>query len=142
MQPQLEWELIGKYGIEERAILLTERLMIQFEPGRDTYQPGESLDLWATVHTLDDDGEASVAVNNARVVVHMIWREALPGSDAGAPSGDPPTITLEASADEDGRYEGTLQAPDQEGYYRLQASVFVPGEQPLQLNELVLVESE
>lgn len=142
MQPQLEWELIGKYGIEERAILLTERLMIQFEPGRDTYQPSESLDLWATVHTLDDEGEASVAVNNARVVVHMIWREALPGSDAGAPAGDPPTTTLEASAVEDGRYEGTLQAPDQEGYYRLQASVFVPGEQPLQLNELVLVESE
>ena len=137
--PMLEWELIGKYGIEERAVLVTEDITIQFEPAEDTYSPSEQIDLWATVNKTEDQSPLS----NLDLQVHLLWREALPGSQTAAPVGDVPHTVLQEKTDEPGRYEGSLTAPDTEGYYRLQATVFTePNKQPLVLNELILVEAE
>ena len=137
--PMLQWELIGKYGIEERAVLVTDELTIQFEPAEDAYAPGEQIDLWATVNNNEDGSPLS----NLDIQVHLLWREALPGSQTAAPQGDVPHVVLQEKPDEPGRYEGSLTAPETEGYYRLQATVFTePNKRPLVLNELILVEAE
>jgi Lecithin:cholesterol acyltransferase len=137
--PMLEWELIGKFALEERAVLITDDLTIQFEPARDFYAPGEQIDLWATVHKNEDQAPLS----DLNIQVHLLWREALPGSPATGPAGPVPNVVLQENLGDPGRYEGSLTAPETEGYYRLQATVITdPNKRPLVLNELVLVEAE
>jgi pimeloyl-ACP methyl ester carboxylesterase len=136
--PQLQWEIAGKYGLEERAILVTDEITIQFEPGDDILAPEETVEVWATVHR-NEDGQA---ISNARIDVHLLWGEPLPGAETGPPQPPLPYARLEESLDREGYYTGSLKAPAQEGYYRLRATVVAANKAPVELFELVLVEAE
>ena len=133
---KLEWELIARYQLSTLAEVTVEQVRIQFEPDRDVYGPGEVIQVWAAVHDTRDDSP----VSGARVDARLVWREALPGSDAAAPPRDLPGVLLSAHPDCSGRYEGRLVTPDSEGYYQLQATVEVSGQPPVLLEELILVE--
>ena len=94
------------------------------------------MQVWATIH----DTRNGSSVSGARVEVQLVWRGALPGSDAAAPPMDLPSVLLSERPDGPGRYEGSLATPDIEGYYQLQATVEVSGQPPVLLEELILVE--
>jgi pimeloyl-ACP methyl ester carboxylesterase len=135
----LKWELIDKFRIErKRASLVTERLTIAFNPDRDIYSPGETINLWATIHqnTLE-----SPPVSSASIQVQLLWGAALPGSEPGEPPKDLPGIRLRESKETPGRYEGSLVAPTTEGYYRLTSTVKAVGERAVRLEELIAIET-
>ena len=121
----LEWELIDKYGQPDRASLITQRLRILFEPEQDIYSPSEEIKLWATIH---ENQEPAPPVSGAKVVVQLLWRAALAASEQVKPPKHLPRTRLWESEESEGRYEGSLMAPDTEGYYQLRATVEVSGE--------------
>src|SRR5690606_35541483 len=89
----------------------------------------------ATVH----DRASGAPIRNAEVQVQLTWQEGLPYWPGAEPSAPMPAQPLaEKSA---GRYEGRLAAPDEQGYYRLEATVTAPGGETLRLEELLLVEA-
>ncbi|HBY99425.1 MAG TPA: hypothetical protein DEP84_36720 [Chloroflexi bacterium] len=135
----LEWELIDKYRAVSRAAVVTERLTVMFEPDRDVYSPGETIDLWATVH---ENREGSPPVSGASIKVQLVWRQPLPGMEPTAPSEHLPEAHLWESNETAGRYEGGLVAPDTEGYYQLRALVRAVGEPAVRLEELIAIEAE
>jgi len=135
---KLEWELMGRYELKERAALATDRLNIMFEPGRDVYQPGQTISLWATVQGNDP---AAAPVSGAQIQVQLVWRQVLPGAaEREAPQGLPDTRLWESTS-APGRYEGSLAAPSSEGYYQLQCVIAAAGEPALMLQELITVEA-
>ena len=139
MQAQLEWELHGKYLAGERASMFTDRLAIVFEPEQPFYSPGDEIKLWATVHR---NSPGSEPISGANIRVRLSWREGLPGEEnPQAPQTLPDTLLVESET-EPGRYEGSLLAPLQEGFYQLTAVVRVTGEPTLQLEEAVAIEKE
>jgi len=115
---KLRYEMIDKYRAAERDAVITNNLKIVFEQGsgsagdtgtehQDFYNPGQVINLWATVHKLPQDtssGEESTderagegsqpaadattepgendlePVTNASIRVNVIWRQALPGA--------------------------------------------------------------
>lgn len=132
---KLEWELARKYRVGVLAEATGERIRVRFEPEADIYAPGETIGVWATVH----DRESGVPVRGAEVAVRLRWQEALPyHAAAEAP---PPTAPQALAATRAGRFEGRLPAPPSPGYYQLEATVTAPGEEPLQLEELLLIEA-
>ena len=139
MQAQLEWELHGKYLGGERATLLTDRLAVVFEPEKPFYNPGDTINLWATIYHNTPGAEP---ISGANIHVRLEWREPLPGDEAAQPPASLPSVDLFESEIEPGRYEGSLQAPTQEGFYQVTAVVRITGEPALQLEESVAVERE
>lgn len=140
----LEWELIDKYSLPDRASLITQRLTILFEPNQDSYSPNEEINLWATIHENKPSRPAEVAhppVSEAKVTVELLWRAALPGSEPVKPPKNLSRTRLWESDEIDGRYEGSLVAPDTEGYYQLRATIEANGEPAIQLEELILIEA-
>ena len=135
---KLEWELVNKYKLGVLAEVTTSKLRIMFEPMRDAYNPGEKIDVWATVHDIEIDQP----VFNAQVKVSTTLRDPLPGKETTSIQAKPSETLLDQSYSYPGRYEGSLDAPMVEGYYQLQAKVEVPGEAPIALEELVLVEND
>ncbi|MEW5871280.1 MAG: hypothetical protein AB1894_18555 [Chloroflexota bacterium] len=133
---KLEFELVSKYGLGVLAALVTERLAIQFEPQGEVFAPGEAIPVWASLR----QRQSGAPVFGAQVSVQAVLSQALPGSDSET-SEPSPEIQMEASLRVAGRYEGELIAPQTPGYYRLVARVTVPGENPVELEELVLVEA-
>ena len=131
----LKWELVDKYGPVSFAVLKTGRLELMFEPEGDLFEPGEPVPMWATVHTLDGEPEEKAAVS-----VRFEWEGPLPGASGAEPPGTLPTGQL-AATDTAGRWEGSLNAPEAEGYYRIQATITVPGEAPAVLEELIAIEA-
>ena len=136
----LQWELMDKYmqgiGLAERAAITTQHLSIVFEPSEDGYSPGDSIDMWAEVQEID-----GTQVKDAKIQVQMVWREALPGEQQTEPSGPLPKDRLWPDEQKPGRYEGSLQAPDTQGYYLVRAIVNVQGESPVVLDEMIIVEA-
>lgn len=133
----LEWELVGKYRGADRDFVATDRMAIAFEPEKETFAPGETIPLWTTVHEM---ALGSPPVSGAQVQALLEWRGPLPGTEEEAPSTEPVGTRLWEVDGTAGRYEGALEAPDQEGYYRLRAAVVALGQPPVHLEELVLVE--
>lgn len=132
---KLEWELARKYGAGVLAEGEGERLRVRFEPEADVYEPGAPIGVWATVHAKT----SGVPVRNAGVSVQLVWQEALPYWPAAEPPAPaPPQRLAEKGA---GRYEGHVTAPDEQGYYRLEATVAAPGGEMLHLEELLLIEA-
>jgi pimeloyl-ACP methyl ester carboxylesterase len=135
----LEWELIDKYQqVQERAALTTGRLTIIFEPDQDIYLPGETINLWSTVHRIKDGSP----VSGARIEVQLTWRETLPGQAQTRQPQELLQTRLWESEETKGRYEGSFEAPMSEGYYLLRTVVRVQGESPAVLEELVAVEAK
>ncbi|HJQ33098.1 MAG TPA: hypothetical protein VJ866_13000 [Pyrinomonadaceae bacterium] len=137
---KLKFELIDRHrrgAGEVRAVAVSQNLTVVFEPDRDTYSPGESVGMWATLHTNDSPPQP---VTNASITVQPAWYEPLPGSSSGRPAADPAGARLKAVAGEAGRYEGDFTAPDAEGYYHLRATVRVKGKLPVRLEELIAIE--
>lgn len=140
----LTWELIDKYRLtderaeRERAALVTERLTIVFEPDKDVYSPGETIQCWATVHRND---ESTSHVSNANIEVQLFWHQALPA----AAQRQHPQHLLKAdlweSEETPGCYEGSLAAPLDEGYYKLKATVRIISEPTVALEELIAIEA-
>ena len=130
----LKWQLVDQYGPVSFAVLTTGRLRLLFEPEGDLFEPGAPVPVWATVHTLEGEPEES-----ATIMVRFEWEGPLPGAAGAEPPEALPAGRLDP-AGAPGRWEGTLSAPEVEGYYRLQATVNVPGETPAVLEELIAVE--
>ena len=141
----LNWELLDKYRLpgeraeRERAALVTERLTIVFEPDKDVYSPGEAIQCWATIHRVNEN-EAS-PVSGAIIEVQPVWHQALPGGGQASAAAKVPKANLWESEQTPGRYEGSLSAPPNEGYYQLKATVRVVGEPTVGLEELIAVET-
>jgi hypothetical protein len=133
---KLEWELARKYRAGVLAEAAGERLRVRFEPEGDVFAPGETVAVWATIQ----DRNSGAPVRDAAVSVQLRWQEPLPyWPGLSAPEAPPPQpLTLAGP----GRYEGRLAAPDTPGYYQLQATVTAPGEEPLEVAELLLIEEE
>lgn len=133
----LEWELTGKFQEPERAALTTERLTIIFEPEKDVYSPGERINLWATIQSNKDTS----AISDASIQLQTEWIEPLPATKIVESPKRIPIVLLEESDKAVGRYEGSLDAPQTEGYYRLKTVVNVQGEPSLLLEEIIAIES-
>ncbi len=140
----LTWELIDKYRLpeeraeRERAALVTERLTIILEPDKDVYSPGEAIQCWATVHRNDE--KDTPAVSGAIIEVQPVWHQALPGGKRAPDAAKFSKANLWESEQTPSRYEGSLPAPANEGYYQLKATVRVEGEPTVGLQELIAVE--
>lgn len=134
--PQLQWELIGQYRLEQRAILVSDEYTIQFEPEGDIFSPGERIPLWATLK----NNLTGAPVEDAQITVQISPYAPLAGRDE-PPAVQPTYTTLFSQGGTPGRYTGGLDAPQPEGYYRLQAAV-IAGSTPFVLEELVGVEGD
>lgn len=134
----LQWELVDKYRQTERAVLVTERLTIVFEPEKDVYEPGEIIHLSATIQ--EQNGQP---VSGAQLEVQLRWRQPLPGQTA-TPQLNLSKTRLWESDETPGRYDSDDEdfiAPETEGYYTLKATVQVVGEPTVTLDELIIVEA-
>jgi hypothetical protein len=131
----LKWELSDKYQAASRAAVSTERLTVVFEPNKDVYAPGEAVRLTATVRRNQDGSR----VAGASITAQLVWDGDLPGKEPGAPPSALPQARVWDQGD--GKYEGSLTAPEGEGYYRLEALVNADGQLPIQLEELIAVEA-
>ena len=150
---KLRFELVDKYRlVTERATIVTNNLKIVFEQEsdsdaeghRDFYSPGEKIKLWATVHRISTSDENMTPVSNASIKVDLLWRKALPGvnlTDA-VPATNLHKVPLDRSLSVPGRYEGTIVAPQTEGYYEVKATISVMGLPPVSLSELIAIEAE
>jgi len=137
---KLEWELVRKYRTVSGTLAeaVTERLKIGFEPGKDFYEPGEEIRIWASIH----DKETGVPVSGGQVDVSVILQQELVASTPFSSSEPLATLRMRESEEIPGRYEAAFAAPDSQGYYALNALVQAPGEPAVTLEELVLVERE
>jgi hypothetical protein len=135
----LEWEMVGKFKEREMATLVTDNLSIVFEPESDSYTPGETINLWATIDRIHEDKSKS-PISNALVTAQLEWIESLPASERVALSEGLPPIRMNESGQTTGRYEGSLNAPTTEGYYRIKAKIKAQGESLLELEEMIIVE--
>jgi pimeloyl-ACP methyl ester carboxylesterase len=131
---KLKFELMDKYRLT-RAAVVTSNLKIVFEPDKDIYAPGEAVNLWVTVHEQDN----SRPVSRANIRVQLTWQQALPGSQPEVLPRPLPEIRLVEK--EAGRYEGSLLAPDVEGYYELRCLVKTARLREFTLEELIAVEA-
>jgi hypothetical protein len=132
----LQWELVDQYRQAARVVLTTARLTIVFESDRDFYEPGEQIQLRATIERTP----SHAAVSNAAITVQLRWRAALPGSAVARPPG-PQQTTMQERAATPGQYDGSMTAPDAEGYYQLLVLVRAGGAASTTLEELVAVEA-
>lgn len=134
---KLRYEMVDKYRTADttRASAFVGNLQITFENEPDVCAPGQPIKLKGTIRKREGK-----PVSGALITVTPVWLESLPGSAANAAFGDSPETHLAEVTD--GEYEGTLRAPDAEGYCRLVATVKVKGQMPVRLEELVAVEAE
>ena len=133
----LEWELVGRFRKRDMATLVTDNLTIVFEPESNSYTPGATIDLWMTIERNKEDKSA---VSNALVTANLEWIKPLPASEEIALLESLPNIRLTESSQINGRYEGSLNAPTKEGYYRIKAKIKAPGESLLEIEEMIIVE--
>jgi hypothetical protein len=135
----LDWELIDKYRRKvTRAMLVTERLTIMFEPDKDVYAPGERVNMWARVR---ESADSASSAPGASVRVQLIWHGALPGEEQAVRPKNLPVADLWESQETSGLYEGSLITPEAEGYYQLRARVSARGERLGTLEEMIVVEA-
>jgi pimeloyl-ACP methyl ester carboxylesterase len=134
----LQWELLGRYQEAARATLATERYQVVFEPEQDVYSPGEEVAVRAEVSSLD----GAAPVMDADVKASLLFHSALPGAEGTVAPPGAVDVRLRPDEDVPGHYLGRVQAPGQEGYYRLEGRVRLVGEPPVVLQELVSVEAE
>jgi hypothetical protein len=136
---QLEFELVGRYQQATRATLFTDEFTVFFAPTQDSYIPGQEIELQATIHRNEPENPPQ---SNAVIKVSMIWNQALPSQPEAAASAVLPAVTLREIPAQSGAYSGKIIAPDQEGYYRLLATVEIMGKPTLTLEEMISVEAE
>jgi pimeloyl-ACP methyl ester carboxylesterase len=133
----LAWELSDKQQQPDRAALITERLKIIFEPDEDVYNPGEKINLRATIH----ENDSGAPVSGAGITVQMFWRGALLGATEPTPPPSSRKSHLWEDEKVEGRYEGSMSAPEVEGFYSLVATIEAESEPTLSLEELIAVEA-
>jgi pimeloyl-ACP methyl ester carboxylesterase len=138
----LEWEMVGKYRGQARAAIFTDRVQVVFEPQKDDYSPQEQIKMWAQI----SEADSLTPITDADVKARLIFREALPGAEDDsqrppAQSQVGPEVRLGHQSGSPGRYEGVLEAPPNEGYYDIEASVKVLNERTLRLREMIEVET-
>lgn len=136
----LRWELHDKY-IPGRALVELPRLSVLFEPDRDVYAPGELIDLITTVFGPENDAGERSPIETASIQTELVWRRPLPGDDV-VPERRAAGRTRLLPNGVAGTYMGQLEAPAREGYYDLTAVVSVPGQVPVELSEILLIEAE
>lgn len=137
----LRWELHDKY-IPGRALVELPRLSVLFEPDRDVYGPGEAIDMVATVFGPEDDAGERDPIETASIQTELVWKSPLPGDDAVPERRVADRARLLPGGGAAGTYMGRLEAPAREGYYDLNAVVSVPGQPPVELGEILLIEAE
>jgi hypothetical protein len=137
----LQWELIDQYRMPDFAVVTTRELSVLFEPDRDLYAPGEIIDLMAQVLGAEDETGHRPPVEEATIEVQLAWQGALPGDEPPSSAAGSVGGWLSPGV-EPGGYTGQLQAPEQEGYYQLTATVEAMGAVPITLSELIVVERE
>ncbi len=144
LQRILKWELLGKFRneAEPRAAVTTEQLAVQFFPTKYVYEPNEPIQVWATLEhfAIKNDTREKHPLSNARIAAELKWLQPLPGSNASPP---PPPLSdtdLLPVTEIAGRYEGTLRAPQTEGYYQVEATVDTIDEK-VTLQETIAVEA-
>jgi pimeloyl-ACP methyl ester carboxylesterase len=168
---KLRYELIDKYRLTQRAVVITNNLKIVFEQEsnqqqdghQDFYSPGENINLWATVHKLPPNYSRSAEnsstdqsltlneenlepVSDATIKVRLLWRRLLPGvevtDEIKTPPSNLPETYLKKPRAAPWRYEGKIEAPQREGYYELRAEVSVARLPRISLSELIAIEAE
>ncbi len=132
----LHFDLVDRYDDTSRAVLTLLDYSITFEPDKDFYSPGETIQAWAQLAT--DEGEP---IDEADVKVRLVFREPLPGSTVAAAPPDTAWVRLKPNPEIKGRFEASLPAPEVEGYYRLVATVALPRKPSATLEELIAVEA-
>ena len=166
---KLRYELIDRYRIAQRAVVVTNNLKIVFEQEsnphsdvhQDFYSPGGHIKLWATVHKLPPKDSAErrttnqflttdennlTPVSNASIKINLLWRQPLPGvqltGEIHEQTKNLPEGYLDKSRVVSGRYEGKIVAPHLEGYYEVRATISVVGLPVISLSELIAIEAE
>jgi hypothetical protein len=136
--PQLERELINRYLARPGVSFDTavdEFKRSEFEPVGDQFTPGETIPLWATVNWIEDN----LPISKASVEVTLQLVESI--GESAAEATPAASLRLAEVPGQPGRYEGSLTAPPQQGYYNLSAVIETGDERPMVLEELILVEA-
>ncbi len=134
----LRAEMVGKYAGEARPAIYLPDIFIQFEAEGDFYAPGDAIVAWVEV----SDRQDGTPRQDLDIFLEMAFREPLPGAEVHEPPATVRTRLKESKGGKPGRYEAALIAPEQEGYYTLQAQIRLPDQSRVVLEELVVVESE
>jgi hypothetical protein len=137
----LQWEMIDKYREIEYAVLITTDYSLLFEPDKDTYSPGETILITANAYGEADSQDQRPPMDDVSIVAALEWLQPLPGDSPAEQKVQPQSVNL-TPGDEPGSYRAELLAPESEGYYSLTSVVRLPGEEPLTLMEVILVEAE
>lgn len=133
----LRWELVDKYaGFKGTVTFSTDRYQVALTTDKDVYEPGAPIALSVRVQAR---GETR-PVDRVQVSAKLTWLQPLPGSPTSQRPRRLPRPRLTASPDAPGQFAGTVKAPKSEGYYNVEATIAIPGEQPLALTEMILVE--
>jgi hypothetical protein len=135
----LRWDLLDKFQGGFRAASASETLSVTFEPGRDSYAPGEIIRLHATVFGPTDQDGKRPPINNAGIITGLAWKSALPGSPPAKTSPGMGGARLEPTGTL-GEYAGEMSAPGAQGYYDLMTVMEAPGMAPITLTEMILIE--
>jgi len=139
---KLRFELINRYVYGALAAVSQGRVTARFETDCDAYAPGQAIQARAEVFFRD----TRLPIYEARVSVRAVYKTGLveiPGKPAiSAHPAEGPSILLAESGPTRGRYEGSLPAPSEPGYYDLVAIIQTKHEPSIEVKELILVEQE
>jgi pimeloyl-ACP methyl ester carboxylesterase len=132
---KLRLELVDKYslGSLEREIVDTLHYRLVFNPSVEVAAPGQPVVVRLDVL----DKVSGKPVKGVQASVQPILRQALTQTPAGR---KPRKVSMKPSAEQAGRFEATLTAPQTPGYYSFQAIVQLEGEPDALVEELVLVD--
>lgn len=135
----LRWELLDKFRGGFRAASMSERFSVLFEPERDSYAPGETIQLSAKVFGETDEQGTRPPITDAAIHTALVWKSALPGNDPSQTFAVMKRARLEAT-EVPGEYIGAISAPEAQGYYDLVTDIQAPGMEPITLTEMIMVE--
>jgi hypothetical protein len=135
----LRWELLDKYHGGYRAASASETLSVTFEPDRDSYAPGETIRLHATVFGETDPNGLRLPVQDAVLLSGLVWKSPLPG--LAPPAGSPGIQRARLKpGGTPAAYTAEMTAPQAPGYYDLVTLIEAPGSAPTTLTEIILIE--
>jgi len=135
---KLEWELRGRYSdaMVPQSTKRTQDLTVQFETNSDQYAPNETIHLLVALHNNHND-----PISEAAITVRLEWAQGIPVLSEIPPLNFP-FVTLPNRGDDQGNFRAALKAPEIPGYYRLFAMIETRNNDPLTIEELVLVEPQ
>jgi pimeloyl-ACP methyl ester carboxylesterase len=135
----LKWELSDKYRMVTRATKRQLPTGITFTTDQEIYSLGQPIRLVATIK---DEKDRSGSFSRSSIVAQINWHSNLPGTQILQNHPETREIQLWQNRGILGRYEGTLSAPETEGYYQVRVRVKMPGQPAVLIDELIAVESD